>query len=77
MGVFVLGVVNHLKYMMYLTRKLNGRGDLQDRSVLAISLGMMIFFLMYSVTGCCLYDLTFYIFIICVAMGLALRSEES
>ena len=23
--------------------KLNGRGDLQDRSVLAISLGMMIF----------------------------------
>lgn len=77
MGVFVLGVVNHLKYMMYLTRKLNGRGDLQDRSILAISLGMMIFFLMYSVTGCCLYDLTFYIFIICVAMGLALRSEES
>lgn len=45
-----------------------GLSCLKYRKILAISLGMICFFLLYSLTGCCLYDLTFHIFIICMAM---------
>ncbi len=42
--------------------------DIEKKINIGISLGMGIFFILYSFTGCCLYDLTFHMFILMVAM---------
>lgn len=71
-SVFWFGIIQHLRYLAKLRQYTK-----KSRDILAVSFSMTIFFLMYSVTGCCLYDLTFHIFIICVAMGQALTREEN
>lgn len=73
--VFLAGVILHLRYLLKLNRDM-AYNAYNSRETLAVSYGMAVLFLMYSVTGCCLYDLTFHIYIICVAMGLALKRED-
>lgn len=73
--VFLVGVIQHFSYLLNLSRNMNCNAN-KSRKSLAVSFGMTVFFLMYSVTGCCLYDLTFHIYIMCVAMGLALKRED-
>ena len=73
--VFLIGIIQHMSSLLKLSKELD-RNSNDLRTILAVSFGMTVFFLMYSVTGCCLYDLTFHIYIICVAMGLALKRKE-
>lgn len=50
--------------------------DTEKKINIGISLGMGIFFILYSFTGCCLYDLTFHMFILMVAMIMPYRKNE-
>lgn len=74
--VFWAGIIQHLNHLLKLSKE-SDRGSNDLRTILAVSFGMTVYFLMYSVTGCCLYDLTFHIYIICVAMGLALKERKN
>lgn len=47
--------------------------DSGKRINIAVSVGMGVFFIFYSVTGCCLYDLTFHMFILIAAMIMPYR----